>query len=127
MSKIKANSKQQQAQQQVQQQAQHIEVVTKNFYASVFKRDAKMLSVIDSNKFHILDAVMIDIDKVKIFSSILLKIEDSKYTASKVAKEERPHYYICTLDAFMNCIYNKYNLSTDEAMSYKKQLKACYK
>ena len=108
-------------------QQANIEVVTKNFYASVFKKDTRMLSVINSDKFHILDAVMINIDKVKVFSSVLLNIKDSKYTASKVAKEERPHYYICTLDAFMNCIYNKYNLSTEEAMSYKQQLKACYK
>ena len=121
MSNIKKNKKQQ------AQQQEHIEVVTKNFYASIFKHNAKMLSVVNSDKFHILDAVMIDVDKVKIFSSILLKIEDAKHTTSKNEKEERKEYYTCSLDAFMNCIYNKYNLSTDEAMSYKQQLKACYK
>ena len=86
-----------------------------------------MLSVIDSDKFHILDAVVINVDKVKVFSSVLLKIEDAKHTTSKNEKEERREYYICSLDAFMNCIYNKYNLSTEKAMSYKQQLKACYK
>lgn len=125
MSNIKHNNKN--SNKNSKQPQVTIQVVTKNFYASVFKKDTRMLSVIDSDKFHTLDAVMINIDKVKVFSSVLLNIANSKYTASKVAKEERPHYYICTLDAFMNCIYNKYNLSTEEAMSYKQQLKACYK
>ena len=109
------------------QQAQHIEVVTKNFYASVFKKDARMLSVINSDKFHILDAVVINTNKIKVFSSVLLNIKDSKYTASKVAKEERPHYYIATLEDFMTTLQALYNLTTDDASNYKQQLEACYK
>lgn len=124
MSKIKQSNKQQNS------KKYDINVVTKNFYASKFKKDAKMLTIIkanDTKKFHILDAVMIDKNKVKIFSSVLLKIEDAKHTTSKNEKEERKEYYSCSLDAFMNCISSKYNLSLEDVTTYKQQLEACYK
>lgn len=107
----------------------NIVVTTKNFYNSVFKKNAKMLSVMkksDKKQFHVLDAIVIDKNKMKVFSSVLLKIEDARHITSKNEKEDRKEYYTCSLDNFMKCISSKYNLTETEATSYREQLEACY-
>ena len=107
-----------------------IDVIKKNFYNSSYKQNARMLYITetsDKEHFHILDAVMLDVNKVKVFSSVLLNITDAKHNVSKCAQEQRKEYYTCSLDNFLNCISSKYELSDTEVSTYRSQLEACYK
>lgn len=129
MSNIKTNDKNANANTNAEKKFD-ISVTTKNFYNSVFKKNARMLSITkrnDKEQFHILDAVMLDTNKIKVFSSVLLKIDNAKHSTSKNEKEDRKEYYICSLDNFMRCISSKYNLNDTEALNYRTQLEACYK